>query len=202
MSLKIVLKHDFSEFKHDFSELKKENETLKRAATQLFKDSDRDGFTDEHDRCINEPETWNQIDDHDGCPEHELTDSYSGSQPARDSDDLCSDIKCYAHAILGRKHFLKVMRSPSQAKKGFITEEEIEKVRLKSLKLKKRFSSFEVCGLGLDTSKGFDDFSVPGYGGVISVSSETIKVKNKKLYKAIKFARDTCAEVYVKKQKT
>jgi outer membrane protein OmpA-like peptidoglycan-associated protein len=35
-------------------------------------DSDRDGLIDANDKCPNQPETMNGINDHDGCPDKEL----------------------------------------------------------------------------------------------------------------------------------
>ncbi|MBL8975589.1 MAG: OmpA family protein [Myxococcales bacterium] len=32
-------------------------------------DTDRDGYLDNVDQCVDKPETWNGVDDHDGCPD-------------------------------------------------------------------------------------------------------------------------------------
>ena len=230
------LSKQVNELQGKLNALQEVNIKLKETATRLVKDSDGDGFTDQRDQCVNEPEIWNGIDDHDGCPDHEPTVQVSSSQPSENSDDLCTGLGCYLHAILGKEHFLEQMRGPFQAKRGFMTEREIEKIRLNALKMKSKFDLFEVCGLGLEASEGLGFFKITSssmlydyndtaidnykkntyididhsrssYGDtyestrVINTDSKNISVKQKDLYNAIQNAKETCAEVAIKKMR-
>ena len=154
------LSKQVNELQGKLNALQEVNIRLKETATRLVKDSDGDGLTDQRDQCVNEPEIWNGIDDHDGCPDHEPTVQVSSSQPSENSDELCTGLGCYIHAILGKTHFLEQMRGPFQAKRGFMTEREIEKIRLNALKMKSKFDLFEVCGLELEASEGLDTFKI------------------------------------------
>ena len=45
------------------------NDSLVACATALPGDADGDGIPDDADKCPHDPETWNGVDDGDGCPD-------------------------------------------------------------------------------------------------------------------------------------
>ena len=65
------------------------------------KDTDHDGFLDPDDDCVFEPETWNCLDDHDGCPD-DLPPEFTGAIAGIEFDLKKDTIRAVSKPVLDR----------------------------------------------------------------------------------------------------